>query len=149
MHSIINQKAFTILELLIVVAVVAIIAIIAIPSFIFKIEQSKYSAELAEINSARKAANMYYIKNGYYPTMQGDQPSIGDPKNIRFSDDGDGNEGLYPNYLSSLPHFSYWYIDYSGNVYHTEYSVEEALASGDYTIEVIGGEECKILTFKR
>jgi hypothetical protein len=87
---------------------------------------------MAELNSVKKALSTYYMDHGAYPTLQGDQPTVGDPKNIRFSKDAAGNEGLCPNYLASLPHFSYWYVDYEGQAYHTEYSVEEQITKGSY-----------------
>lgn len=64
-----TRKAFTILELLIVIAIISILAIIAIPNFIGKIEESKESVYWAEINSVEKAVNMFYMDNGYYPTL--------------------------------------------------------------------------------
>lgn len=113
------KKAFTILELLIVIAILAILAIIVVPKFIGKIDQAMERADLAEIDSVTKAAHMFYADYGYYPTLQGEQPTFGDPKNLKFTSDEDG-EGLYPKYLDKLPHFSYWFIDYKGKVYHID-----------------------------
>ncbi len=116
-----KTKAFTILELLVVVAIIAIIAIIAVPSFIGKIDNAKESRELAEIASVSKAASLFFIENGYYPTLQSDgngndlQPTLGNPMNLKFSGDERG-DGLYPKYLEKLPQFSYWYLDYKGIV---------------------------------
>jgi len=113
-----TRKAFTILELLIVIAIISILAIIAIPNFIGRIEESKESVYRAEINSVEKAVNMFYMDNGYYPTLQNVQPIYGRPCNIKFND-------LVPKYLDKLPHFSYWWVDYKGKVYHTQYGLGE------------------------
>lgn len=122
---------FTILELLVVIAIIAVLAVIAVPNFMGQIDKSKDSRELAEINSVTKAAQMFYTEKGYYPTLQGSQPVFGDPKNLKFTSDEDG-EGLCPKYLSTLPHFSYWYIDYKGKVYHTEKSLEDLINMNQY-----------------
>lgn len=124
-----KRKGFTILELLVVVAVIAIIAAIAIPSFIGKIDNAKDARELAEINAVQKAAALYYADNGNYPTLQGvdaslsqPQPVDGSPQNLDFSK-------LVPNYLDSLPHFSYWWVDYNGLVYHTQKLIGDVTAN--------------------
>lgn len=119
------KKAFTILELLVVVAIIAILAVTATPSFIGRIEEANETAYLAEIDSVSKAAKEFYIDNSYYPTMQGDQPSLGDPKNIDFSK-------LVPAYLNKLPSFSYWYIDSIPKVYHSEESIESLVNKNSY-----------------
>ena len=115
-----SKKGFTILELLVVVAIIAILAAVAIPSFIGKIDKSKDAADLAEINAVQKAVALYYVDNGNYPTLQGldislvqPQPVDGSPQNVDFSK-------LVPDYLAKLPHFSYWWVDYKGLVYHTQ-----------------------------
>lgn len=115
-----NNKGFTILELLIVVAVIAIIAAIAVPSFIGKIDKSKDSADLAEINAVQKAVALYYVDNGNYPTLQGVDTSLSQPQPVDGSSQNVDFSKLVPNYLASLPHFSYWWVDYKGNVYHTQ-----------------------------
>ncbi len=124
-----HKKAFTILELLVVIAIIAVISVIAIPSFIGKIEQANNARELAEISSVQIAAKMFFSDYGYYPTEQGEQPTLGNPMNIKFSDTGE-NKGLYPDYLMDLPHFSYWYVDHAGHIYHSDKKIEQLIAEG-------------------
>lgn len=126
-----HKKAFTILELLVVIAIIAVISVIAIPSFIGKIEQANNARELAEISSVQIAAKMFFSDYGYYPTEQGEQPTLGNPMNIKFSDTGE-NKGLYPDYLMDLPHFSYWYIDHAGHVYHSNKKIEQMILDREY-----------------
>ena len=124
-----TRKGFTILELLVVIAVIAVLATIAIPKFIGMIEKSRAAAELAEVNTVQKAVHLYYIENSNYPTIQGDvnplqtQPIPGSPHNIQF-------EKLYQGYITSLPHFSYWWIDSNGIVYHTQDNIGTISARG-------------------
>lgn len=114
-----NNKAFTILELLVVVAIIAVLSAIAIPNFIGRIEEAKESQNLAEINAVTTAVATFYADKGYYPTLQRDSGIVlvdGCPQNVKF-------EELVPNYLASLPHFSYWWVDVAGKVYHTQESI--------------------------
>ena len=58
-----NKKAFTILELLVVVAVIAILAVIATPLYLNKIDSAKQSALLADETNVNTAMSMYAIDN--------------------------------------------------------------------------------------
>jgi len=115
-----NKKGFTILELLVVVAIIAILAAVAIPSFIGKIDKSKDAADLSEINAVQKAVALYYVDNGNYPTLQGADVSLSQPQPIDGSSQNVDFSKIVPNYLGKLPHFSYWWVDYKGLVYHTQ-----------------------------
>lgn len=118
-----------VLELLVVVAIIAIISSIAVPSFIGKIAKSKDSADLAEINSVEKAVGLYYTENGSYPTLQGSDVSLGQPQPIDGSAHNVDFSKIYPQYLSKLPHFSYWWVDYKGKVYHTQKPIGTVVAN--------------------
>lgn len=122
-----NKKAFTILELLVVVAIIAIlaiIAIIAIPQFIGKIALAKDSRILAEVASVTKALAMFKMDNGYYPIEEDDQPILGDPKIIKFVSN-DGSSSLYPKYIDRVPQAGLWYVDYAGQGYNSDYAILE------------------------
>ena len=120
------KKAFTILELLVVIAIIAILSVIAVPKFIGMIEKSRVAKELTEIASVTKAAHSYYMEHSEFPTIQGGNPTLGNPKNLDFSK-------LYPTYLANLPHFSYWWIANNGQVYHTLYGLGSASDNGKIT----------------
>ncbi len=64
-----NKKAFTLLELLIVVAVIGILASIAVPNFLQAQVRSKISAAKAQIHACRNALEAYRIDlNALPPT---------------------------------------------------------------------------------
>ena len=115
-----RNKGFTLLELVVVVAIIAILSAIAVPTFIGKLDKAKDASDLAEINAVQKAMAMYYIDNGNYPTLQGADVSLGQPQPIEGSAQNVEFSKLVPNYLAKLPHFSYWWVDYKGMVYHTQ-----------------------------
>lgn len=113
------KKAFTILELLVVVSIIAILAVAAIPNFIGRIQSAEDSKFVAEVNSVQKATSIFREEEGYFPTEQELQPTDGFPMNIKF------NLLVSGGYLSKLPSSSYWYIDNRGMVVHTEEKLEE------------------------
>lgn len=64
-----NRKAFTLIELLIVVLIIAILTAIAVPNFLEASIRSKVSRSMADLRSIVHAIEMYNVDNGRYPTM--------------------------------------------------------------------------------
>jgi type II secretion system protein G len=62
-----RRRAFTLIELLIVVAIIAILAAIAVPNFLEAQTRSKVSRTLADIRSMRTALESYRVDNNAYP----------------------------------------------------------------------------------
>jgi prepilin-type N-terminal cleavage/methylation domain-containing protein len=62
-------KAFTLIELLIVVAIIAILAAIAVPNFLEAQTRAKVSRAKADIRSIATAMEVYRLDNNAYPTM--------------------------------------------------------------------------------
>ena len=69
-------KAFTLIELLIVVAIIAILAAIAVPNFLEAQTRAKYSRVVSELRSVGIALESYYVDYNYYPI---DPVNEGDP----------------------------------------------------------------------
>jgi type II secretion system protein G len=61
------QKAFTLIELLIVVAIIAILAAIAVPNFLEAQTRSKVSRTKADMRSVATALEAYEIDYNKYP----------------------------------------------------------------------------------
>jgi type II secretion system protein G len=61
------KKAFTLIELLIVVAIIAILAAIAVPNFLEAQTRSKVSRVKADIRSQATALESYAVDNNSYP----------------------------------------------------------------------------------
>lgn len=62
-----KNKAFTLIELLIVVAIIAILAAIAVPNFLEAQVRSKVSRTKADIRSLATAIEAYAVDNNTYP----------------------------------------------------------------------------------
>ena len=93
----IRTKAFTLIELLIVVAIIAILAAIAVPNFLEAQVRSKVSRSKADMRTLATAIESYHVDNNRYP--------------VDGSKAGDGEAFWYPPtdlttpiaYITSLP----------------------------------------------
>ena len=81
-----DRKAFTLIELLIVVAIIAILAAIAVPNFLEAQTRSKVSRTRADMRSVAVALEAYATDNNRYPYVNqvpgwglpaGPQPGVG------------------------------------------------------------------------
>jgi len=63
-----TKKAFTLIELIIVVVIIGILALVAIPKYFANIEKAKKSQVYANLDRMRQAMLYYYAVNGIYPT---------------------------------------------------------------------------------
>lgn len=102
-----KTRAFTLIELLIVVAIIAILAAIAVPNFLEAQVRSKVSRSKADMRSCATALESYAVDNNHYPPPIGFQPpapfTVVDPST-------EASEGFLPfrltspvAYMSSLP----------------------------------------------
>lgn len=63
-----KRKAFTLIELMIVVAIIGILAAIAVPKFAELIDKSKEGYTKGALSTVRSAISVYYADNdGWYP----------------------------------------------------------------------------------
>src|SRR5690606_21960910 len=77
------RRAFTLIELLIVVAIIAILAAIAVPNFLEAQVRAKVSRVKNDLRSVATAVESYRIDNNRYPTS-GDSPTVYDQKIADF-----------------------------------------------------------------
>ena len=71
MRKITSHKAFTLIELLIVVAIIAILAAIAVPNFLEAQTRSKISRVKADMRSLATALEAYAVDNNRMPILRG------------------------------------------------------------------------------
>jgi len=64
-----NQKAFTLIELMIVVAIIGVLATIALPKFANLVNKAKEGATKGALSAVRSAIQVYYGDNeGWFPS---------------------------------------------------------------------------------
>ncbi len=64
-----SRRAFTLIELLIVVAIIAILAAIAVPNFLEAQTRSKVSRVKSDLRTVATALESYYVDNNHYPPI--------------------------------------------------------------------------------
>jgi prepilin-type N-terminal cleavage/methylation domain-containing protein len=65
--SIKNKKAFTLIEMLVVVLIIAIIAAIALPQYQVAVLKSRTAGAFTHMKTIRSAVDTYYLINDKYP----------------------------------------------------------------------------------
>ena len=63
-----KRKGFMILELIIVVAIIGILAAVAVPNLIGMTDEAKVARIQSDLTTVGTAVELYYVKNGSYPT---------------------------------------------------------------------------------
>ncbi len=86
------KRAFTLIEILLVMTIIAILAAIVIPKMVGRSEQARQTAAHADISSIKTALDAYEVDNGYYPKSL--QDLIQQPSNAK---------NWHGPYLDSLP----------------------------------------------
>lgn len=100
-----NINGFTIVELLVVIVVIAVLASITTVAYSGISQRSRDSARKNDITIIKKALELYYLDNGFYPPGS---CSVGCKINKSWSSTSDGSwpnleSALVPRYLSKLP----------------------------------------------
>jgi len=68
-----NKKAFTLIELMMVVAIISVLAAVSIPKFANLIRQAREAKTKGTLGAMRSALSIYYASNeGIYPAFLGE-----------------------------------------------------------------------------
>lgn len=86
------RRAFTLLELLIVISIIAVLAVAIIPNFVGFDSEARVSATRTNLESLRTRVTLFRAKEGKYPE------SLGDFLNNYYYD-----AGVKKPYLSKMP----------------------------------------------
>jgi len=127
-----RSRAFTLIELLIVVAIIGILAAIAVPNFLNAQIRAKYSRCLADMKACQTALEMYAMDRGGFPPNGIDGPDNGwglskvlttpvayitsIPKDPFFSRKKTAQEDFYEAYFDPRGEGKYFYQE-GNNVY--------------------------------
>jgi len=62
-----RRRAFTLVEMLLVITIIGILAALVIPKMVGRSEQARQAAAHADISSIKTALDAFEVDNGYYP----------------------------------------------------------------------------------
>ena len=88
----INKKAFTLVELLVVVLIIGILAAIALPQYQLAVEKSRASEALTAVKALKEAVDVYYLTH----------PNASAPKLKDLDVSFPNNSSLLTNYKISI-----------------------------------------------
>jgi general secretion pathway protein G len=63
-----SQRAFTLIEVLVVVAILGVLAAIVVPRIMDRPDEAKRVAAKADVNALVQALKLYRLDNGFYPS---------------------------------------------------------------------------------
>ncbi len=66
------RRAFTLVEMLLVVTIIGILAALVIPKIVGRSEQARTTAAHADLSAIKTALDAFEVDNGYYPKGLGD-----------------------------------------------------------------------------
>ena len=100
------RRAFTLIELLIVVLIVGILATVALPQYTKVVEKARWTEAVSMLGSIRKACLVYYAEKGIYPNVSGEVMHLNYGTNIYdvlVIDIPAPQDGRYYYKLATLP----------------------------------------------
>ena len=62
-----SRRAFTLVEMLLVITIIGILAALVVPKMMGRSEQARQAAARADISSIKTALDAFEVDNGYYP----------------------------------------------------------------------------------
>jgi general secretion pathway protein G len=62
-----SNRAFTLVELLLVLSILALLAGIVLPKFVGQGEKAKVKAAITQLDNFKTALNVFEVENGHYP----------------------------------------------------------------------------------
>ncbi|MDY7034211.1 MAG: type II secretion system major pseudopilin GspG [Thermodesulfobacteriota bacterium] len=131
MNRHVDQRGFTLIELMVVLVILGVLAGLIMPRIIGRPEQARRTTAKIQIQNIEQALKLFYIDNGFYPTTdQGltaliENPEI-EPIPRNWREDGYLDKGKVPK--------DPWgnnYVYLSPGVFNKEYDLESYGADGE------------------
>ncbi len=103
-------RAFTLIELLIVVAIIAILAAIAVPNFLEAQTRSKASRAKSDMRSLATALEAYWVEHSKYPVDTRYIPPDNSGNDFTFWMNENWSLSTPVSYITSYPEDPFWRI---------------------------------------
>lgn len=120
-----NRRAFTLIELLLVLVILAVLAAVVIPKMTGRVEQAKRAGTITEISNLKNALDQFEIDNGRYPyTNEGLDALVNKPA---------GLDTWAAKYIDEVP------VDKWGTPY--QYTGPDSEGPGEFNIKSAGSDK--------
>lgn len=120
------QRAFTLVEMLLVVTIIGILAALVLPKIMGRSEQARLTAARADLSGIKTALDAFEVDNGFYPKGNGLADLVELPRDVK---------NWHGPYLERVPQ------DPWGNIYVYQYPGKRNSSSYDlYSVGPDGKE---------
>jgi general secretion pathway protein G len=113
-----GQRAFTLIELLLVLVILGILAAIVVPKFSGRTEQARITAAQTQISSFSTALDAFEVDNGYFPKGSGGLMDL-----VQQPRDAQNWKGPYIKEVPKDPWGSEYIYESPGKVNATSYDL--------------------------
>ena len=133
------KKAFTLIELMIVISIISLVSAIAIPKYSNVTSEAKVANVQANLSNLNTAIEMYKLKNEEYPDLEGTQDNLGEfsefySKSKMPDTPSSETTSETNNVVSDRDNTGGWLYDYDeGEIYA---NLENGTYTGDESTEI-------------
>lgn len=136
-----KNKAFTLIELLVIISIIGLLSSVTIVKLDDAKSQARDARRLADLNTIKKALEMYRIEKGVYPDTGGKTNSYWACTQTGYPQNEDWIPGLVPDYISKLPNDP-------RNPSNCAYDYNFRSDPQNYKLIARGPEDCKRIELK-
>jgi general secretion pathway protein G len=120
-----RQRAFTLVEMLLVITIIGILAALVVPKMMGRSEQARFAAAKSDLASIKTSLDAFEVDNGYYPKGKN---GLGDL--VQMPRDAKAWHGPYLDSVPQDPWGNAYIYEYPGKHNPTSYDLYSAGPDG-------------------